>query len=477
MTGGFEPAEGATAAKLLWYASLMTSLAYLFCGSGSSSSSQEGHKNPLVAKTGRLSTGPLRSWGAAGFASRSPICIAEAHSSTHSRIVACGPRNQVVNVDRSWLSLTPGSSIGTVWVPADLAEELVFQYGAGGPQENGTCQYTDAPCHNNPRHKQRTDPDDPNSTYRRRPTSVSPTSDGAKSGPDGSQLILKRATRTRRNAIFVSCFSYLLAVIFLILVEIGNTSGTKVLGDIYFFKLDLSDILATSLPSSTSLTLTNSIARSLGLHDFYQVGLWNFCEGYDTDGITSCSKPESLYWFNPVEILQSELLAGASIALPSEVNTILKVLRIASQVMFGFFISGLVLDFVLMFAAPIVLNSRWWSLPFAFLAFIAALMVTAASIVATAMALVFKYALTSQSELNIGVVLGTKMFAFMWIGAGCTLLSFIIHAGLGCCCTSRRDIRTGRRGTNHLNTNTAVSEKPKREYQLPKFSRRADTVQ
>jgi len=25
----------------------------------------------------------------------------------------------------------------------------------------------------------------------------------------------------------------------------------------------------------------NSIARSLGLHDFYQVGLWNYCEGYN----------------------------------------------------------------------------------------------------------------------------------------------------------------------------------------------------
>ena len=27
-------------------------------------------------------------------------------------------------------------------------------------------------------------------------------------------------------------------------------------------------------------SLINSIAQSIGLHDFYQVGLWNFCEGY-----------------------------------------------------------------------------------------------------------------------------------------------------------------------------------------------------
>lgn len=47
--------------------------------------------------------------------------------------------------------------------------------------------------------------------------------------------------------------------------------------DLYFFKLDLTDILPLSVPNAT---LINSIARTLGLHDFYQVGLWNFCEGY-----------------------------------------------------------------------------------------------------------------------------------------------------------------------------------------------------
>jgi hypothetical protein len=63
-------------------------------------------------------------------------------------------------------------------------------------------------------------------------------------------------------------------------VEIGNTRGTNVLGSIYFFKLDMANILPQS---ASGLTLQNSIARTLGLHDFYQVGLWNFCEGYDDE--------------------------------------------------------------------------------------------------------------------------------------------------------------------------------------------------
>ena len=61
-------------------------------------------------------------------------------------------------------------------------------------------------------------------------------------------------------------------------VVIGNTSNKAVLNDIYFFRLDLSDIIPLSVPNAV---LINSIAQTLGLHDFYQVGLWNFCEGYN----------------------------------------------------------------------------------------------------------------------------------------------------------------------------------------------------
>ncbi|KAI0009832.1 SUR7/PalI family-domain-containing protein [Xylariaceae sp. FL0662B] len=269
------------------------------------------------------------------------------------------------------------------------------------------------------------------------------------------QATLKRATRRRRNAIIVSCFCYLVAIVFLILVEIGNTKGTRVLGDIYFFKLDLSDILPQTVPMT--LSLQNSIARTLGLHDFYQVGLWNFCEGYNTDGITYCSTPTNLYWFNPVEILLNELFAGASIALPSEVNDILNILHIASNIMFGFFLVGLILDFVLMLLCPIVLYSRWWSLPFGFFAFVATLLVLIASALGTAMSLIFKYALTSQTDLNVKADVGVKMFAFMWIATGFTFVAFIINSCLGCYCTSRRDMRTGRKGGKHLNQ---VSQAP-----------------
>lgn len=120
---------------------------------------------------------------------------------------------------------------------------------------------------------------------------------------------IKAATRTRLLFSLLTSLLYFIALIFLILVEIGSTSSRPLIQTIYFLKLDLSHIIPQSVPHAT---LINSIARTLGLHDFYQVGLWSYCEGYAAEGITGCSTPRALYWFNPVQIILSELLSGAT---------------------------------------------------------------------------------------------------------------------------------------------------------------------
>ena len=124
-----------------------------------------------------------------------------------------------------------------------------------------------------------------------------------------SKATIKRAARTRLMFAFLTTFFFVVTLTFVILVEVGNISSHKpIVGSIWFLKLDLSNIIPRSVPNAS---LINSIARTLGLHDFYQVGLWNFCEGYESE-ISSCSKPKTLYWFNPVEIILNELLSGAT---------------------------------------------------------------------------------------------------------------------------------------------------------------------
>lgn len=127
--------------------------------------------------------------------------------------------------------------------------------------------------------------------------------------PDLTKDQLKRATRTRKIWSLITSACLFISVIFLILVEIGQIHNKSVIRNWYFIRLDLSHIIPASVPN---FALINTIAQTLGLHDFYQVGLWGFCEGYNGDGVTYCSSPKTLYWFNPVEILRNELLAGAS---------------------------------------------------------------------------------------------------------------------------------------------------------------------
>jgi hypothetical protein len=256
---------------------------------------------------------------------------------------------------------------------------------------------------------------------------------------------IKKGTKVRKGFAISASVSYFLSFIFLILIIIGNTYPRPVLSDIYFFKLDLADIIPTSVPNAS---LINSIAQSIGLHDFYQVGLWNFCEGYEGVGITYCSKPINLYFFNPVEILMSELLAGATIALPTEIITILDVLRITSNLMFGFYLTGIVLVFLLIFLSPLAVRSRWWSMPLAIASFIAGALVGAAAVIGSVISFAFKFAATAQSDLNIHANVGVRMFVFMWLAAGFTLYSFLVHAGMGCCCASRRDMKGGKRREN-----------------------------
>lgn len=114
--------------------------------------------------------------------------------------------------------------------------------------------------------------------------------------------------RKRQNTTTLASLATFISIIFLVLVLIGSTAPTPMLGNIYFLRIDVSNIIPRSYPSAT---IINSIAQTLGLRDFYQVGLWNYCEGYNGKGVTYCAPGKALYSFNPVKIFLSQLLAGA----------------------------------------------------------------------------------------------------------------------------------------------------------------------
>lgn len=297
-------------------------------------------------------------------------------------------------------------------------------------------------------------------------------------GPTQAQV--KRATRTRLCWSLFASFLLLITIIFMILVETGQTDKSQSeFNKTYFLYLDLANIIPTSVPNSS---IINSIAQTIGLHDFYTVGLWGFCEGY-ANGVTNCSKPKALFWFNPVQIILNELLSGATsmsdpfdlyeepltecaVVLPTELTDDLGLLQTASNWMFGLFLSGACLDFVMIFLQPVSVFSRWWALLVMIFTFLGALLTTVGAVIATVLFIILQRVATSVSEINIGASLGTRMFVYMWIAAACSIIAWIIQLCLCCCCASRRDVKNGRkRGSKKAwNTETTgVTEKPARK--------------
>ena len=277
---------------------------------------------------------------------------------------------------------------------------------------------------------------------------------------------MHRATRTRMIWSVVTSACLFISFILLVVVEVGSTSTKSGVRDIWFLKLNLANVVPSSFPNSF---LLNSIARSLGLHDFYTVGLWNFCEGYNDQGYTDCAPSQACWWFDPVSIVKGQLLAGASskfsvssyffnrylgvrccadvsiVQLPPNVNDILNLIKVASHVMFGLFLTGTVLSFVLITANLFSVYSRWLAFLIAVLNFLNALFITVASVVATVMFVIMQQKVSSQTEINVEAQIGKSMFAVMWVAATFAIFAFLVQLCLTCCCASRRDVKKGKK--------------------------------
>jgi hypothetical protein len=113
--------------------------------------------------------------------------------------------------------------------------------------------------------------------------------------------------------------------------------------------------------------------------------------------------------------------------------------------MFGFFMAGACLSTILIFVVPFSVRSRRDAFIISIFTLLNAIMIFNATVIASAMFIIFKIAITSVDELNIQSQIGTKMFAFMWIATVFAMLTSFVHMGFCCCCASRKDVVTGRK--------------------------------
>lgn len=185
-----------------------------------------------------------------------------------------------------------------------------------------------------------------------------------------------------------------------------------------------------------------------------------------------CSTPKRLYWFNPIQVLMDELLAGAQIALPGEILTVLDLLRLGSRIMFGLFIAAIVLAFVMIPLTLLVFRGRIWCLPLVILSIITMICTVGGTVLATVFSLAAKYALTMQSELNISADISPLMFASTWIPALLTTTAFFLHSAVGCCChvaPRKKEEKREKGGSEASGANSPRMEEKKKRFNVRDF--------
>lgn len=115
--------------------------------------------------------------------------------------------------------------------------------------------------------------------------------------------------RRRKQITIAAEFCTVIYLVTTTLVLLGNTHINGALDTIYFLKLDTSSPYPLQgSPAAEPIMRFITDLDGVKLAHFYQVGLWNYCEGYEDKGITYCSKPTVTHYFNPVEMMISKAL-------------------------------------------------------------------------------------------------------------------------------------------------------------------------
>ncbi|KAH7078790.1 SUR7/PalI family-domain-containing protein [Paraphoma chrysanthemicola] len=234
----------------------------------------------------------------------------------------------------------------------------------------------------------------------------------------------------------------------------GNKAPSTSLGrDLYFFKADTSgftadpDNVLDHLPDNVNidnnlLQALQGAASSKELKDFYQVGLFSYCEGDKDDKtgketITYCSSSKTNFWFDPFSVWELKDTSAQKVLgedLQKGLNTYKKV----SGWMIWAFGIALILsaaEFIIGFFA---IFSRWGSLVTTIVSTAQTIFIIAAAGTATAVYAVLVGVFESVLKpYNIKASMGTKMLSVVWLAVAFGLASGLFWLFSVCCCSGK----------------------------------------
>ncbi|KAH0846452.1 hypothetical protein AYO21_07112 [Fonsecaea monophora] len=196
------------------------------------------------------------------------------------------------------------------------------------------------------------------------------------------------------------------------------------------------------------------IASLLGLPDFFNVHVTDYCQGVYSpnstapnprQNVTECSKSTLGFHFEPTKIVQDHLPAGITlddIHWPSDITDAENTIKIVSRVMVIFYIIGIVLSGIAMFtaAAGIFTNGRLSAFFNWLVDVIAFITLGVASAVATAVMVIATNRINKYTdEIGIASSKGGKFLGMTWAATAVMLLASFVS--IVQCCVGRRNTR------------------------------------
>ncbi|KAJ5137662.1 uncharacterized protein N7443_010047 [Penicillium atrosanguineum] len=263
----------------------------------------------------------------------------------------------------------------------------------------------------------------------------------------------------RVACIFTPYLLTIASLICIIMVGLGCTkASSSTLNNLYFMRVDLQNITSsgskttteienileeygiTSVTSSQVSDVLSKLQDDSTLKDFYDIGLWGYCDGditNNTSNTTSCSSPKSEYYFNPLEVwgLDNDAVKDE---LPDDYTKVMKIYKAVSKWMFIAYVLAFATTIVEILVGMFAICSRWGSCVTTLFAVLAFLFTTAASVTATVLfSIMDSTAGNLLDAYGIKFTMGKNMYAATWLAVVFSLAGTLFWLFSVCCCSGR----------------------------------------
>ncbi|CDM33425.1 hypothetical protein DTO013E5_7294 [Penicillium roqueforti] len=262
----------------------------------------------------------------------------------------------------------------------------------------------------------------------------------------------------RVACIFTPYVLTIASLICIILVGLGCTkASSSTLNNLYFIRLDLSNISEGSALTSeitdrlsaagiTDVTADEvsetieTLQADANISDFYDIGLWGYCEGNitnSTDTVSSCTDPKAEFYFNPSTILGvSETELEKEIG--SDLKKTMKIYKAVSKWMFIAYLVAFIATCAQVLLGIFAIFSRWGSCVTTIVSIVSFLFTLGASLTSTIMFSIAKSSLGTVLEVyGIDVSLGKNIYAATWLAVAFSLGATFFWMLSTCCCSGR----------------------------------------